>query len=228
MPSNEPVLDHGHRSWTVIIPVKKFSLAKTRLAGLSTDHRRDLALAFVLDTVAAAVDTPHVRRVVIVTNDPAARACIDLGAELLDDRPDAGLNPALVHATHAVRADEPAASVAALAGDLPALTSTDLSRVFADARTPYWFVGDAAGTGTTLLAAADGHRLNPSFGPHSRAAHQEAGAVDLTRDSLARLRRDVDTVVDLADAVRLGVGRHTRAVLADAGAGGMSQPTPLA
>ena len=37
--------------------------------------------------------------------------------------------------------------------------------------------------------------------------------VEITGPGLAGLRRDVDTEVDLWDAVRLGVGRHTAGLL---------------
>lgn len=206
-------VDVDRRTWTIIIPVKQFSRAKSRLVDFTPDRRRELALAFALDTVVAALGSSLVERVVVVTNDPAARPCADLGAELLDDRPDAGLNPALVHATQVVRSDDPDASIAALSADLPALTTLELTTVFELMRSAYWFVGDAAGTGTTLLAARGGHRLGPSFGPDSYAEHRALGADVATLDGLARLRRDVDTQADLEDAVRLGVGRHTRAAL---------------
>ncbi len=200
-------------TWTIIIPVKQFSLAKSRLVDFTPEQRRELALAFALDTVIAAVDTPLVSRVVVVTNDPGAKPCADLGAELLADRPDAGLNPALVHAAQMVRANDPAASIAALSADLPALTELELSTVFHVMSSPYWFVGDAAGTGTTVLAARGGHQLAPAFGSDSYAVHSTLGAQEAAVDGLARLRQDVDTPEDLKEAVRLGVGRHTRAAL---------------
>lgn len=209
MPSPDP----ARRTWTIIVPVKQLSLAKSRLADFAPARRRELALAFALDTVAAVIEAPVVRRVVVVTNDPAAQACADLGAELLDDRPDAGLNPALVHAAKAIRAGDPHAPIAALSADLPALTSLELTTVFDAMVSAYWFVGDTAGTGTTLLAARAGHRLTPAFGPDSYAEHRALGAQETALDGLAGLRRDVDTPRQLDEAVRLGVGRHTRAAL---------------
>jgi 2-phospho-L-lactate guanylyltransferase len=206
-------LDLDRRAWTIIIPVKPFARAKSRLVDFTPDHRRELALAFALDTVVAALETPSVHRVVVVTNDSAAQPCADLGAELLDDQPDAGLNPALVYAAQALRTRDPNTSVAALSADLPALTALELTTVFDLMRSAYWFVGDAAGTGTTLLAAREGHRLTPAFGPGSYAAHRALGAEEATLDGLVRLRQDVDTPADLEEAVRLGVGRHTRAAL---------------
>ncbi len=78
-------------------------------------------------------------------------------------------------------------------------------------------VADAAGTGTTLLTAAPDVPLRPAFGGGSFQRHVSAGAHAVTGVALAGLRRDVDTAADLDDACRLGVGRHTGAVLAGEG-----------
>ena len=80
-------------------------------------------------------------------------------------------------------------------------------------------MADAAGTGTVLLTASPGLDLAPSFGPDSQRAHLASGAVDLTSllgDQVAGLRRDVDTVDDLAAASLLGVGPATGALLRSA------------
>ncbi len=199
-------------AWSVVIPVKQTTIGKSRLHGLPDDARQALARAFALDTAAAAVATPGVQRVVIVTNDKDRSGFVDVGAEVVDDRPDAGLNAAIVHGVHHVATTGGRTGVVALTGDLPALRS-DVLRIALDAApAPRWFVSDSAGTGTTLLAAC-GERLSPSFGRHSRAAHHASGAVELDLVGLGRLRRDVDTEIDLWDAVRLGVGPHTDAVL---------------
>jgi 2-phospho-L-lactate guanylyltransferase len=103
-----------------------------------------------------------------------------------------------------------------MSGDLPALRSEDLEAAFAaGSGHARWFVADADGTGTTLLAASGGTLLFPAFGPGSRAAHTRSGAVDLMEPALLHLRRDVDTEEHLWEAMRLGVGRHTQAVLAE-------------
>jgi 2-phospho-L-lactate guanylyltransferase len=71
-----------------------------------------------------------------------------------------------------------------------------------------------------MLLATDGRALNPHFGVKSRAAHVDAGYVDLALDEpgeirtlIAGARRDVDTPADLWDARRIGVGSHTAEVL---------------
>src|SRR4051812_20266461 len=85
------------QSWAVVVPVKRLELAKTQLS-VSAQLRRELALAMAMDWVAACLSTPSVAAVVVVTDDEtAAPAMRALGAHVVRDEPDAGLNPALVH-----------------------------------------------------------------------------------------------------------------------------------
>jgi len=192
------------------VPVKDLGRAKSRLRGAvpGVPHQ-DLVLALVLDTLDAALACPAVAAVLVVCSDEAvAAAARDLGAKVLPDEPDAGLNPALAHGAAAAGAGP----LAALAGDLPALRGTDLAAAL-DAVTVRGYVRDAAGTGTTLLAAPAGVPLAPRFGAGSARAHAQSGAVELTGAGPS-LRRDVDTADDLAAAARLGLGPRTRAILA--------------
>ena len=212
-------------SWTVIVPIKRLDLAKTRLRGaLPGVSHADLVLAMTMDTVAAALACPVAGRVVVVTDDNAAAEAVGgLGADVVPDIPDAGLNPALAYAATVARPKGATASlpgVAALAADLPALRAEELAaalRAAEEAAEPRAYVTDVTGTGTVLLAALPGVRLEPCFGPDSAAAHEASGAVALAGD-WPGLRRDVDTASDLAAAVVLGVGAHTGAVVAETGA----------
>ncbi|WP_308797583.1 2-phospho-L-lactate guanylyltransferase [Agromyces silvae] len=106
-----------------------------------------------------------------------------------------------------------AGGVAVLLGDLPCLRSDDLDDALAlAAEHPLAFVSDADGTGTTLATARAGVRFEPHFGPDSAAGHRRAGFVPL--EASARLRRDVDTLAALEDAIALGTGPHTAHVVA--------------
>ncbi len=204
-------------AWTIIIPVKNTAVAKTRLSGFDQPARALLALAFALDSATAALGCPAVRRVVAVTSDHAAgQALANIGVQIIPDVPDAGLNAALVHGVTLVRLRQPLAAVAAMSGDLPTLRSDVLGLAFAAAAgLSSWFVADADGVGTTMLAAGPGALLSPAFGVDSRARHRDLGAVDLAAGGLDRLRRDVDLEDHLREAVRLGVGSHTTAALAE-------------
>jgi 2-phospho-L-lactate guanylyltransferase len=207
-------------SWTVLVPIKRLDMAKSRLRGaLAGVPHDDLVLAMAMDTVSAALACPVVGRVVAVTSDQAVAAAVSvLGAEVVADGPDAGLNPALAYAASLARKNGNGAGaepgLAALAGDLPALRPAELAealRAAAEQTTTRGYVADAAGTGTVLLAAPPGVSLEPCFGPDSAAAHAASGAVELD-GHWPSLRRDVDTAADLAGAHALGLGAYSARV----------------
>ncbi len=201
--------------WCLVVPVKRLTKAKTRLALVAGSHRVDLALAFALDTVEAALACELVRAVVAVTDEPvAARRLGKLGATVIGDTPDAGLNPALVHGGVVARAAHQDCGVGALSADLPALRAAELALALRQARDHEMsFVRDAGGAGTTLLLAGPGGRFEPQFGAASANLHAKAGAVELT-GALQSVRRDVDTEQDLAAAAVLGLGARSAAVVA--------------
>lgn len=191
--------------WTVLLPVKALPAAKGRLLAASPDaeaHAR-LVAAIRADTAAAVRTAAAVHRVVLVTDRPTA-------GELVFVQREPGLNAALAEAARDAARRWPADGVVAVVGDLPALRAADLDAALAEAaRHPRSFVRDAAGTGTTLLAARPGVALDPAFGAGSAARHA-ASAAELT--ATPGLRCDVDTEADLEAARALGLGPHTSAV----------------
>jgi 2-phospho-L-lactate guanylyltransferase len=201
------------QSWAVVVPAKRLALAKTRLRpvteGLGRAGHDELVLALLADTVAAAVACRAVGSVLVVTDDPEAAGVVrDLGARVVPDEPDRGLNPALEHGF----AVAGAGAVAALSSDLPALRPAELEAALrAAAGAPRCFVADAHGTGTTLLTALDSP-LEPRFGVASAAAHRSSGAQAL-EGTWPGLVQDVDTGADLDAAVALGTGRCTSAFM---------------
>jgi 2-phospho-L-lactate guanylyltransferase len=199
--------------WSLVIPVKRLELAKSRIA-LPAAERADLALAMATDTVAAAVACALVARVVVVTDDVRAVAALaGPGVTVVADAPDAGLNPALRHGAAAA-----GGRIVAVSADLPALTAADLTTVLmAAARQARGVVADESGTGTTVLTAASEAEFMPSFGAASFRAHLCSGSVDLTELAAPSVRRDVDTLAELRDAVELGVGAATQRVVARLG-----------
>jgi 2-phospho-L-lactate guanylyltransferase len=199
--------------WAAIVPVKRLAAAKTRLA-VPSRLRADLALAMATDTVTACLGTAAISLVVVVTDEPvAAEALGGLGAVVVADEPDAGLNPALRHGAEHAAGLQPGVRVVALSSDLPALPARGLDELLALVTDGTGFVADASGTGTTLLASADARRFRPMFGARSAHEHRRAGARDLSAVADPGLRRDVDTVDDLVEAAALGVGAATTALL---------------
>lgn len=211
------------RCWSVVVPVKPLDRAKSRLHELPASLRAELVLAMAVDTVAAAVGCASVAAVYVVTDDPVVgRAVLGLGAVVVPDVPDAGLNPALEYGGTVANQGRPDCGVAALAADLPALTPAGLEAALAEAgRHPRALVSDGRG-GSTLLTAGIGLPLKPAFGEGSEGRHIRGGAVALRLTGAEGLQIDVDTAADLAAAAVLGLGARTRAVLAsvpDRGAG---------
>ena len=201
-------------TWSVVIPVKLLALAKSRLSGLADADRRAMALAMAADTVTAAVACPRVGGVVVVSDDPDVRTETEaLGATVIADLPGAGLNEALTAGAEHAAASWPGRGLAALTADLPALSAGELAvALTAASGVNHAFVADAAGSGTTLYTAMPGAPFLPRFGPRSRLRHREAGAVELELPGVPGLRRDVDTLADLCQAARIGLGARTLSV----------------
>jgi 2-phospho-L-lactate guanylyltransferase len=229
--------DSAPFSWTVLLPVKVLARAKSRLAVLAGDRRRELALALAADTVAAVLACPAVARVVVVTSDPVAGPLLAaLGAVVVPDEPagldgpaqagdpaDPGLqdqlNAALRHGAAVAARRWPGTGFAALTADLPALRPAELAMALRAAELAAQtatagaaFVPDAAGVGTTLFAVPPGGDFRPLFGGASRARHAASGAAEIYLDDMAGLRRDVDTPEDLQVVLALGAGPRTTAL----------------
>lgn len=184
--------------WIVLIPLKRFAVAKSRLTCPTPRHRRSVARAMAETVVSTASCVRTVREVVLVTaerwNQEAAPAVV------ITEPVHGGLNLALAHAARAIAASWPDCGVAALLGDTAAGTPEEIGACLA-AAAPHRrsFLADEAGTGTVLLTAAPGVGLEPHFGADSRSAHARSGAVDLTTGlDVPFLRRDLDTTADLA------------------------------
>jgi 2-phospho-L-lactate guanylyltransferase len=194
--------------WTVLVPVKALPGAKSRLAEFSPDAAAHALLVEAIrgDTVCAAQATAGVARVLRVGDEPG------VGHELLQRRP--GLNAAVAEGAAHARHRWPRDAVAALVGDLPALTPAELAQALeAATRHANAYVADAAGTGTTLLTALPPATLQPRFGPGSAARHSAHAAA---LPAGPGLRLDVDTTDDLRAALLLGVGPGTLAEVAAA------------
>ena len=208
----------------MVVPAKRLATAKTRLsaatsaAGARPGRHDELVLALLGDAVAAACASPAVGSVLVVTDEPSAAALVQaLGADVVADEPDSGLNAALAHGAATARR-RGARAVASLSSDLGALRPAELTAALeAAGGHTRAFVADADGTGTTLLAAVDTD-LDPRFGTGSAAAHAASGAARLPA-VWPGLARDVDTAEDLARAVTLGLGQRTTAWFAAAARG---------
>ncbi len=214
--------------WSVIIPIKRLDVAKSRLILGTEGQRRRLALAFARDVMLVVVRVSSVRNLIVVTaDDEVAEVATAAGAHVVSEAnpedqryPNAAgedavdgfpaLNVAIrLGGAYATKLN-PANRIAVLAADLPTLRVAELEAGLRGAADhPRAFTSDAAGLGTNLLTAAVGTHLNPMFGANSAMRHRESGAVDLSAASGLGLRLDVDTAVQLNDAISRGVGPLT-------------------
>jgi 2-phospho-L-lactate/phosphoenolpyruvate guanylyltransferase len=197
----------------IVVPVR-LQAAKSRLSLTPAPLRAALMAAMAQDVIETASACPAVGKVIVVGDELAREALVPrLGPTIhFVNDPGDGLNVAITTAASGTRG-----FVAALLADLPCVTPEVLERALSAAGAHRAIMSDAEGIGTTLLMAPDSESLSPQFGPRSRAAHVGSGAVDLRDTSpgeFARLRRDVDSEVDVWDARRIGVGPATHAVLA--------------
>ena len=188
-------------------PVRAFEGAKSRLgAGLDAEERPALAETMLRRTIAAALATPGVVEVIVVSPDPEVLGVArEEGARPLPQR-SRGLNPAIGEARAAATGER----LLVLPSDLQSISPEALSAVLA--------AGEAAGSPSVVLVP-DRHRrgtnallldppdaIDPAFGGDSRAGHAWlAESADIPFRELAGvLELDLDTPEDLllAEAMR--------------------------
>ncbi len=207
------------RAFGVVVPVKPAAVAKSRLGPLGDEARLELATAFAVDTVAAALECPVVDLVLVVTDDVRlALGLRELGVDAVPDGESESLNASLRQGAAELLRRRPSLVPVALCADLPALRPAELARALTAATTTTpSFVPDSAGIGTTLYAGPSLEGFDPRFGSRSRTTHLAYGAQELALDGIDSVRRDVDTPDDLRAAAGLGLGPRTSWVVTTMG-----------
>jgi 2-phospho-L-lactate guanylyltransferase len=212
-------------STVAVLPVKRFSEAKQRLArsGLSAAWRRALAEAMVTDVLVALRRVNAIDATVVVTAEPIAmRLAEGHDAALIKDRLEDGQSAAaLLGIEHAISGG--AQRVLLVPGDCPAVDPRELETLLDSAPgAGVTIVPDRHGTGTNALLLSPADVLAPAFGPDSFARHRTSAQTTGVPARVAHvpsLALDVDTGDDLAtlDATLArcrGGAAHTRGTLA--------------
>lgn len=218
VPHATPLLDRI----AALVPVRGLEGAKARLGeALDAEERRALVERLLRRTVEAALATPWIVAVAVVSSDPEVLALArDLGAHDVAQR-GGGLNEGLGEGrSWAVAAG--AGAILIVPVDLPAVSAAELGSVIRvargiavaqstrelAARPLVTLVPDRAGSGTNVLLLAPPDAIAFTFGEGSRAAHARAahaaGAIYLELDGPLTL--DLDTPDDLLVAEALGLG----------------------
>jgi 2-phospho-L-lactate guanylyltransferase len=198
-----------------ILPVKRFELAKTRLAEqLDATQRRQLAEAMVSDVLDALCSMPGLEAVVVTNESAVAALASAAGATVLPDPAESGQSAAaLVGIAHALRDSYERALL--VPGDCPALDGATL-RVLLDHPTgapSVTIVPDRHGSGTNALLLTPPDVIEPGFGPGSFTRHRRrSGAAGAAWhvERLEPLLFDADTPEDLALLRVALTGRRTR------------------
>lgn len=198
----EPPADRPHI--TAIIPIGTLEGAKSRLGGtLDAEERRDLVDTMVYRTIRAALETPGISDVLVVTPDRSARdQAAFLGARTLV-QPRLGLNAGLEDA----RADAIAGgadAIVILPIDLPLISTDAIAELIAPIdvvadRPLVVLAPDRHGRGTNGLVLAPPDAIAFGFGGESRATHARwaAGAGARYVELDGPLALDIDTPEDL-------------------------------
>ncbi len=211
----------AHGPVVAIVPIGALEGAKSRLgAMLDAEERQDLATRLARRTIEAALATPGIAEVLVVTPDDEVRElAMELGARPLLQRGD-GLNGGLAQArAEAVAAG--AGAVLIVPMDLPRVSPSALAEVLAtldgpragglddnsvtdpapgdDARPLVTIVPDRHGRGTNALLVAPPDAIDFCFGGDSRAAHVAAARAVGARvvELGGPLTLDLDTPDDL-------------------------------
>lgn len=182
----------------IVIPVKPFAAAKTRLASaMGTDERAALARSCFDHVLAAARAAQGPFRVEVHSACPEVLALA--GPDGVPEQGE-GLNGVLEAARRRSRERGDAAMIALFA-DLPLLTATDVEKLAAATlHHGLALAPDRAGTGTNALGLGAEVEMPFLFGPGSRAAFAKAAAARGLPVALVEtpgLACDVDAPADL-------------------------------
>ncbi|MDI9979589.1 2-phospho-L-lactate guanylyltransferase [Rhodococcus sp. IEGM 1307] len=196
----------------VVVPIRSLKTGKSRLLTDSDALRRELALAFFLDAVAALEGSDVVDRIVVVSDDATIRRCVQARCDIVADS-ETGLAAAVELGIAQLRNTRHSGPVAIVLPDLPYATTDAFDALFLAAREhKRTFLADSAGKGTTCVAATSADTVVHRFGPNSARAHADAGLIALGVP-IPELRSDVDVLNDLCHRQLLKLGTETAKVL---------------
>lgn len=209
----------------VLLPIKRFSQAKTRLAeALSPEQRRDLSAAMVETLLDEVSRTEFVTRVLLASSEPDVAAYAQrFGFDYLpDEQEGAGLNQVVDRAT-AYLVEQGANDIGVVLGDLPLFSSFEFSRIIRRHRKgsvrQMTITPDRHGLGTNVRLCRPGNLVPARYGRSSSFAHQTAAIkanADIQVVRSETLGLDVDVPGDCIEVVNLNQvtagARPTKAV----------------
>jgi 2-phospho-L-lactate guanylyltransferase len=192
---------------TAILPIKRFSAGKQRLAtGMSGRGRRDLVAAMAGDVLTALAQARMVEQTILVSAEPRAQEMARaVGAEVLEDPGDRGHSEAA--RLGIARASESGAEAVILVpGDCPLLDPQEIDGLLTGLPPHHVAViPDRHGTGTNGLVLSPPDAIPPAFGENSRERHEESAlsrGLSCSIENIPSLGLDLDTPADLIALTR--------------------------
>lgn len=214
-----------------IVPAKRFSQAKTRLAlVLTQSERSQLARAMLHDVMTVLSGVKELAGILVVSGDPSvAKVVHSFGALLVYDVLETGVNDAVREGLNALARDR-MASVMIVPGDVPFTTPAELQTVLRAMRERMIVLTPASHDGgTNCLAMADPCGIPPCFGEGSFIKHQAAArraGIAYGVCHLDGLGHDIDCPDDLMTGPRW-LGSRTWGLLNDLNVSArMGRPVP--
>lgn len=201
---------------TAVLPVKRFGVAKRRLAAGIDDARREALVGAMLEDVLEAIgEARAIERTIVVSDEPrAAEAAAAAGAEVVPDPAEPG-HPEAALAGVARAGELGAECVVLLPGDCPLLEPRELDRLLTGIPASYVaIVPDRHGTGTNALVLAPPDAIRPAFGEGSCARHvatAREAEVPYGVEEIPSLALDLDTPADVIALTRELEGGGSRA-----------------
>ncbi|HUF52835.1 MAG TPA: 2-phospho-L-lactate guanylyltransferase [Dehalococcoidia bacterium] len=203
------------------MPAKALGEAKGRLADvLTTEERRQLALAMLEDVVSALTAAPSVESVSVVSPDNEVLSlAARLGADAIAESANVvGLNQALTRALSAM--SPPPDALLVVPGDVPEMTPEDVEALLAALPPAGIVICPSPDEGTSALALRPANVITFRFGRKSLPAHvKEAEKAGLTVNvvRIASLSRDVDEPEQLRELLERAPDTATYRALREMG-----------
>lgn len=212
-------MNGGTRIWAVV-PVKRFTVAKSRLSPVfDRKQRAELAQAMYEDVLDALLSCDRVLAgTIVVTSDESAIQTAHMrGVAVSSEGAEDGINAAVGRAIGGPRWPSNAGAII-VPSDIPQLTRTAIVQAAAALSAPCTIAIAAAARdgGTNLLGGRPASTMSLSFGPHSFERHCRAAAgTGLTIRVLQapELSLDIDRPEDIGAFLSLKTSTRTHAFL---------------
>ena len=181
----------------VLLPVKPFAVAKSRLA-VPPEQRPVIARRLFVHSLDVALQCLRSQQVLVMTDDQQVRRVarsrrVATVSDTVDD-----LNEALDLALLGLRRSFPHDTLAVMVADLPSLVAPALRAVLSDAASSEHprHVVDQRGSGTTFVSIPPHTTVEMVFGQDSSRRFTDAGSVPMLHAPPA-MTHDLDLLSDL-------------------------------